>query len=160
MQPLFTAHFQYTLKEYQKFVSTIYKKVLKIHLRLALLAVLILLLAFFTSDISVKIGFFIGVLLIPFIFYFSNRIRSKKMYLQMKNLQSTSYDFSFYPDHLEITSSIGNTNLPYDKLFRIIETPTNFYIMLTKQQGSILIKENCSPELISFLQNLMQQFQK
>lgn len=160
MQPLFTAHCEYSLKEYRKFFSAIHKKIFKTHLRLALFCLFFLIIILFTTDISLKIGFSIGILLIPFTVYFSNRIHSKKMYRQMENLKSTSSDFAFYPDHLEITSSIGNTSLDYDKLFCIIETPTNFYIMLTKQQGSIVIKEVCSPELVSFIQNLMQQSQK
>ena len=42
----------------------------------------------------------------------------------------------------------------YDKLYKIIETKTNFYLMIADNQGYIVSKANCSQELIDFIISL------
>ena len=51
-------------------------------------------------------------------------------------------------------NSYGNTKLEYSKLHKIIETKTNFYLMIAKNQGFILIKENFPEGLEEFLRNI------
>jgi hypothetical protein len=41
-----------------------------------------------------------------------------------------------------------------DELYRILETKTNFYLFLAKDQALNIIKANCSQELIEFLQSI------
>ena len=45
----------------------------------------------------------------------------------------------------------GTNTIRYSDLSEIIETDTNFYLMLGKNQGSLLNKNDCSEELINFL---------
>ena len=78
----------------------------------------------------------------------------KKSYAANKAVQESESVFSFYSDHLEQDNALGHLTLEYSKIYRILETGTNFYIMVSKNQGFIIIKENCSPELIGFLQKL------
>lgn len=68
-----------------------------------------------------------------------------------RNPVSTVY---FYNEHLTETNSKGVVNLAYADIYKIVETKTNFYIMLAKNNGIIIVKQNCTPELIIFLQNL------
>ena len=153
MQPLFTTYSDYTLQEYRRFIRTIHIKVLKTPIRLLILLALILLIAYQTSDGSIKIGLVIGLIICPFVLILISRNRSKKAFEEMEKLGSVHSDFNFYDDHAESINKLGNTDLEYDKIFRIIETKTNFYIMMTRQQGALIIKKNCSPELIAFLQS-------
>ena len=55
---------------------------------------------------------------------------------------------------METNNTLGFTTIPYDKLYRVVETPTNFYLMIARNQGMVIVKENCSAELIAFLQKL------
>lgn len=68
-----------------------------------------------------------------------------------RNPVSTVY---FSNEYLTETNSKGAVNLAYADIYIIVETKTNFYIMLAKNNGIIIVKQNCTPELIIFLQNL------
>ena len=42
----------------------------------------------------------------------------------------------------------------YKDLYEILETKDNFYLMLSQNQGVIIIKENCNKKLIEFIEGL------
>ena len=63
-------------------------------------------------------------------------------------------NFEFYNDYFTETNEYGNTKLEYNKLHKIIETKTNFYLMIAKNQGFILVKENFPEGLEEFLRNI------
>lgn len=42
----------------------------------------------------------------------------------------------------------------YNKLNEIIETKTNFYLMISKNQGHMVLKENMSDDLQNFIRKL------
>lgn len=65
--------------------------------------------------------------------------------------------YRLYPDHMEQVRKQGNTQIAYDKLYRVAETDTNFYLMLSKMQGVILVKTNCDDKTIAFLHTLVQK---
>lgn len=65
------------------------------------------------------------------------------------------FTFDFYSDCFQQTcDNLESEPLRYYDLLKIIETKTNFYLIYAKQEGCIIIKENCSPELIRFLHEL------
>ena len=153
MEPLFTTSTDYTLEEYQKIVRIVQNKILKRPLVLFILIASVLLLAFLCDDVSMRIGLILGCILVIPVLLLLDRWRIKKSYSQNRQLQGLHADFFFYPDYME-------SKIPYQKIFRILETPTNFYLMLAKTQGLIVIKSNCSDELISFLQNLSDKIKQ
>ena len=63
-------------------------------------------------------------------------------------------NFEFYDTYFIETNEYGNTKLEYSKLHKIIETKTNFYLMLAKNQGFILVKDNFPEGLDEFLRNI------
>ena len=78
----------------------------------------------------------------------------KEIYNSNKVIQEIESEISFYEDCFEQTNSLGTSKITYDKIYRILENDTNLYIMISKNQGYIIIKENCSQELIDFIKNL------
>ncbi len=160
MEPLFTTSTDYTLEEYQKIVRIVQNKILKRPLVLFILIASVLLLAFLCDDVSMRIGLILGCILVIPVLFLLDRWRIKKSYSQNRQLQGLHADFFFYPDYMESKSELGNSKIPYQKIFRILETPTNFYLILAKTQGLIVIKSNCSDELISFLQNLSDKIKQ
>lgn len=63
--------------------------------------------------------------------------------------------YDFYEDGFVMTCNMEEDDLVrYYDIWKIIETKTNFYILVQPRNGCILIKENCSPELIRFLRYL------
>ena len=67
------------------------------------------------------------------------------------SVQGTVTYSRFYEDHFETTSSIGISRFQYEDIFRILETRTNFYILVAKNQGIIIVKAGCEPGLIDLL---------
>ena len=57
----------------------------------------------------------------------------------------------FYSDFVSWHHKLGDNKIEYKDLYRIIETKDNNYLMIAKNQGLILKKENCSKELQEFL---------
>ena len=56
------------------------------------------------------------------------------------------------------TSGGAVTTLKYSQIFRILETKTNFYLLTAENQGTIIVKKNCSPALIAFLKELKNDY--
>ena len=38
-------------------------------------------------------------------------------------MQDVVLTYSFYPDHVDTNNTLGFTTIPYDKLYRVVETP-------------------------------------
>lgn len=63
--------------------------------------------------------------------------------------------YDFYEDGFVMTCNNDPSDLfHYWDLDAIIETETNFYLKYNGDDGCIIIKENCSPELIHFLHTM------
>lgn len=75
--------------------------------------------------------------------------------------QSTSFDrrahYTFYEDHMEIQTAIGYSKIAYKDFFRILETKTHFYLLLTINQALAVRKDQSSPEILNILSNLKSQ---
>lgn len=68
--------------------------------------------------------------------------KASKLYDQNKMFNSLSQiKLSLFDDHIETHTDLEQANIPYDKLYKIIETPTHFYFMYAKNQGIIIAKE-------------------
>ena len=67
--------------------------------------------------------------------------------------------YGFFEDYMEQTSRKGVTKIYYNQMYEIIETDTHFYPMIGKNNGFIIRKENCRPELIAFLQGKARELQ-
>ncbi len=146
---------QWTINELKKF-----NKATLIGMHKAYLALIIALEVIFAGGIivsliigSVKLIFEFGIMLIilPLALYLITNFRIKKEYNTNKILQNTVTTFRFTEDKLETSSDRGNAFIKYDEIYKILETNTNFYLFISKNQALNVIKANCSEELTSFL---------
>lgn len=62
--------------------------------------------------------------------------------------------YDFYNTYFIENDDNGETKLEYKKLYKIIETKTNFYLMISKNQGFLLNKSNFPKGLDDFLRNI------
>ena len=46
---------------------------------------------------------------------------------------------------------MGNIKVEYTKLYKVLETKENFYLLIGRNQGIIIEKRNCSDKLIQFI---------
>lgn len=80
----------------------------------------------------------------------------RRVYNANPQLQERHSVMRFYEDHLQETSNQQSVDVPYSSIAHLVETRTHFYLMTAANQGMIIIKNNCSAELIHFLQGLKQ----
>ncbi len=78
----------------------------------------------------------------------------KKVWNSNKIAQNMDVKFEFYDTYFTEINENGETRLEYNKLHKILETKTNFYLMIAKNQGFILSKANFPEGLDGFLRNI------
>lgn len=158
MEPLFSVHTTNSLEEYRRWNFTLNKP------RLILLCVLVLLLvplAVYSVFSSARGSIWLAVFsLLPAIgacalFVAAVNQNINKSYYSNKALQKCpAARIDFFNNYFEIKNERSYSKFFYEDIYRIVETKTNFYIMTASNSGVIIIKQNCLPELISFIQGL------
>jgi len=151
MEPLFKIAQEYTFMEYKKFTNAVLKWnriIIGIFLWFAFLSG-ILLVAF--NGPSREAWFLI---LFPVFYVILKNIGIKRYYNSNKILKDIIEEYEFYEDYFIAKNINSEAKIEYNKLYKIIETKTNFYIMIASNQGYIISKQICSNELIKFLNEL------
>ncbi|MBP3207186.1 MAG: YcxB family protein [Campylobacter sp.] len=101
------------------------------------------------------------------LYYYANFYIVKKTFYSNKLSANQHSFFEFYDDYFTEKTNEFNENsssnfskIKYDDLYKIIETKTNFYLFTGNILAYTIIKENCSAELIEFLQKIKKEFKK
>ena len=148
MECLYKTTTKFTYEEYKKFNDAIMKK--KYIIIVSVLACLLIL----TGGILLENLFLIIFAIIyPFLFFLAKNVGVKKVFDSNSLLKDKEISYEFYEDYFEIKHEAGDEKIPYDKLYDIVETKTNFYLMIAKNQGYIIIKENIPEGLGGFLRS-------
>lgn len=95
--------------------------------------------------------FLIYPFVLPVIFFIRTTLTLRKVYNSMKAAQNYTSRYLFYENHVEATTSIGESRIEYKNLYKVIETKTNYYLFIGMNQAMNIIKANCSDELILFM---------
>lgn len=160
MEPLYTTHVICTEEEYFKFQKEIFRHYAANTFSIVLVYVLFLAYFLYSCLLVHKaqaVTMLLAMVLFPFVLNRWRRYAVSKTWKTNKVLQNLESELRFFPDYLEAVDQTGITKLPYDQLFKIYETAGNFYLMLAKNQGIIVVKQNCSAQLLDFLRNLKQR---
>ncbi|MDO4265227.1 MAG: YcxB family protein [Eubacteriales bacterium] len=162
-EPLYRTRTEYSMEEYCRFGQTMTDRMSRIPPWLLIAGIFVLRAVVelvFSHDLPQAVISLIAAVAAAFIFRRLIRHSIEKAYRANAELQGLTAEISFYPDHLETNNRLGSTQLPYNKIYRIFETKTNYYIMMSKNQGIIVVKENCTPELCGFMGELLQKNEK
>lgn len=149
MESLYKTKTINTFEEYKRFSRVLMYKKRSIIIYALLAAFLIL-----DGIVLDNMIFIVFAVVYPFIIWLLHNMQVKKVFKTNKALQNAEVNFEFYDTYFTEENSYGNTKLEYSKLHKIIETKTNFYLMIAKNQGFILIKENFPEGLEEFLRNI------
>ena len=142
---------KFTYEEYKRFSLTIMKKALTksaIGLLILLLFAAILF-GMNNSKLSALLCAF--VVLYTFMLVFKINSQIKRTYESNELLKDITQTIEFYEKHFIAKSDKSETTVEYEKLYKVIENKTNFYLMIADNQGYIVSKANCSGELIDFI---------
>ncbi|MBO5453625.1 MAG: YcxB family protein [Clostridia bacterium] len=149
MESLYKTKTINTFEEYKRFSRVLMYKKRSIIIYALLAAFLIL-----DGIVLDNMIFIVFAVVYPFVIWLLHNMQVKKVFKTNKALQNAEVNFEFYNDYFTETNEYGNTKLEYNKLHKIIETKTNFYLMIAKNQGFILVKENFPEGLEEFLRNI------
>lgn len=147
---------KYTFEEYRKFLKAVTIQINGMAVKVVVIEVLCWLLAYLYLEraLSVSMILIFTAILFPTFILFSFYQMAKSTYQSNKVAQNLEITFTFQEDAFSFQSKSDTGTIAYEDLFRILETKTNFYLMIARNQGYILVKENCSDSLIHFLQTL------
>lgn len=81
-------------------------------------------------------------------------VNIKKSFYEDKLMANKEETIRFYKDFLEAETTKSLFKLTYDNIKEIWETKTNFYITHGFSSKIIILKENCTDELIEFIRTL------
>ena len=149
MESLYKTKTINTFEEYKRFSRVLMYKKRSIIIYALLAAFLIL-----DGIVLDNMIFIVFAVVYPFVIWLLHNMQVKKVFETNKALQNAEVNFEFYNDYFTETNEYGNTKLEYNKLHKIVETKTNFYLMIAKNQGFILVKENFPEGLEEFLRNI------
>ena len=69
-------------------------------------------------------------------------------------VQNVDVHYEFYEDFLVEKTENGEMKVEYSKLDEIIETKTNFYLMIAKNQGCMISKTDMPSGLDEFIRKI------
>lgn len=161
----FETRTELTLEEYKRFDKWMHKNLTGMNrifmVAKIILIALCLILAVFSwnkGDVVRTVGELVLAVLIFPVFALVHTISAQRTYQMIQKQQDGAAQvYRLYSDHIEQMRAQGNTQIAYNKLYKIAETETNFYLMLSKMQGVILVKKNCDEQTIAFLHTLVQK---
>ena len=81
-------------------------------------------------------------------------LRSHRAWNKDTERKNIITSFKFFEDRVEATSSYKSYDIKYSELYSVIETPSNFYLMLSKKEGLVVIKNKCESGLLDKLHEL------
>lgn len=158
MEPLYKTQTAYSFEEYSKYNEAVLLKqkgFKAVMITLPVLYVLLMGAVFYsTREISTVFVVLFALLLSTVVFIASFKKTIKKTYYSNKAITSCVADFEFYDNYVRELTQNGETKLEYSKIYKIIETKTNFYIMASVNQGFIIVKGNCPDGLVDFIKSI------
>ena len=140
---------KFTLEEYKRFNYALLKK--RHHLLiLTIFEIFVILFGILTQDAFV----FVFAVIYPFIVYILQERNIKKVFNSNKMVQNVDVHYEFYEDFLVEKTENGEMKVEYSKLDEIIETKTNFYLMIAKNQGCMISKTDMPSGLDEFIRKI------
>lgn len=152
MEPLFQSQTEYTFSEYKRYNREILYKVKKVNKTIIMFEVILLILAFVTKDLT----YVAGALLVPLIFKFMFYFQEKRAYKRNPQLHNMMMYHRFYDNYIEQESKLGTVTIFHYQIRDVLETKTNYYLMTANNGTIMIVKENCSMELLDHLRKLKE----
>lgn len=149
MDCLYTTTTNYTYDEYKRFSWNLLLKRSRIVWFIVLELWILLLGCLMRNSLLV-----VFAVIYPIMILLLQNRQIKKVWKSNKVAQDMLVNFEFYDTYFVETDKSGNTKLDYSNLHKVVETKTNFYLMIAKNQGFILVKENMPEGLSDFLRSI------
>lgn len=98
--------------------------------------------------------FYVFVILMGVLYIYSPKIAVKRILKTDNVLKDSVQEYTFFPTYLTLKNQNSQTKLEYEKLFRVYETKTNFYLYINKFQAFLVSKKEMKEEEIELLRKI------
>lgn len=150
-QPLFTINGTFSEEEVVRFnkyvvlhMSPYVRNVIICNIILLLFAIGMIMNDITSEDFPIgSIIMFLLIIIVNWSLYKSPTQKAIKLYRQNKTIRDAAYTIKFYDDHYVVVCNEVESSIPFDKLYKIIITDTNYYLMTSKISGTIICKTDC-----------------
>lgn len=150
--------FEMTYQEYKKMCWAIRQR------KLAIFFLLICTITLLGGLFSLWIGrtgdgifLLLFTLLYPILVYGLFQWAMHRNYYSQKVPADRICHYEFQEHSFLARTSVSSSEIPYTSLYRVVESGTNFYLMVGASQSFAIKKENCSEELLHFLHKIKSQ---
>ncbi|GHV97951.1 hypothetical protein lacNasYZ03_08900 [Lactobacillus nasalidis] len=157
-QALYVSELRMDLAEYTRMAMKVTEKSRR---RIIMIAETIWILAgiaaflFRQYDLTVLLAVVIAFYPAAIVYLYKRRL--KKIYESMPAIKDDYIRYEFYPDHFLVLTNRGDGDYRYEQIVQYLEGQEEIVLLADQNQGMLLLKKNCSPELISFLREKYQQ---
>lgn len=148
MNVLYETRMTYTFEEYRAYSNTMFRR--QALPAFGAMEALFLFSALYTKGLFLAV---VGLLWLAVAIFVQSR-QVKKIYASNKLARNLEIHFQFGEEALVESTANGQFTVPYEKLWKIIETKTHFYLMTARNQGYMLNKKNFPAGLEDFLRGL------
>lgn len=164
-QPLFTINSTFSEEEVVRFNKYVILHMFH-YVRNVVICNIILLLftvGMIVNDITSEdfpigsIMMFLVIIIVNWSLYKSPIQKARKVYRQNKTIRDAIYIVKFYDDHYVVTCNEIESSIPFDKLYKIIETDTNYYLMASKVSGTIICKADTPNDFDAYIQKFINR---
>ena len=157
MDPLYQTTMEMTYPEYKRMCWALKrKKFLIVSGIISTLMLLLSILYFYKGDIKEGVFYLAVAFLFPLLLIGLYSRSLHKNYYSQQWPKDHRVEYVFYEDRLTAKTEAGNAEVPYDKLYQVMETKTNFYLLVGANQSFAVKKADCTKELLARLQGLHQ----
>jgi len=139
----------FSLEEYKKFTQTVSNNKMNL-IMIGLVSLFVVVMGIVEKS---PIMFVLAVIY-PFLMIFSQKKGLERSYKKNTAMHDAKILHRFYDTYFVTVVNDVENQYEYEKLQRIIETETNYYLMLSKTQGFVIIKANMPEGLEEFLRGL------
>ncbi len=153
MEPLFETTTHYTYSEMRRYDSFVLRRITYFYLRLVIgmlllvaCGVIVMCLGYQLIGITIMIGSVLGVALRIMV-----TVATAPKRIENSPMLNKTAVLRFYDDRITKDNGNNHTEFDYSQIYRLRETDRNFYIIIRGAGGIIIVKDNCTDELIAFL---------
>lgn len=143
-----------TLEEYKRFNHVVHNAIGKTRVKTIVLCLLLLLITgylFWIQEYLIALLLFAAWTLTIVLAKAKAERNIKKAWNSNAVLRENESVFRFTESGIDVTASNGCSHIEYDKLYRLIETKTHFYLLSAVNMGSGFPKSLCTPEQQDFI---------
>lgn len=148
MEPLFVTKSVFSFDEYKKFNFALSGK--NTLIAFAIICPFILFGGIYLMDwLYIVLG-----IAFPLIMFLTYKLQLRRVYKSNRFADNLEAEYKFYDTYFTVKDVRSEATVEYSMLHKVIYTKTNVYLMIAKNQGYMLVKNNFPDGLEDFIRQI------